>query len=250
MDFDSQDQEIIRLLGRLKEADGKYPEHMLAAQRQNYLQRMAEIEFGGSEIQGKNGSESTSTTPTGTGVSLATSTLLETALVAAILVEASAVAYFYREKLADFFGIGTGTSRVQVLTPTVEVPTSLEIQGVTPSPVVTTLLEVQNVSPSPTTPSTFPSTTISANLSGITVTLTSTPIPGVSESNNNSTTGTAQLNSTPIPNGNNGNNGNHYGQTPKPERTKDKPPKDNNDPSPPENNDKPPKEEPKPTKSK
>ena len=84
----------------------------------------------------------------------------------------------------------------------------------------------------------------------IPVTGTSTPPPGVAEDNSNNTAGVDLLNATPAPNGLNGNpsnNGNHYGQTPKPERTKENgnnpPPKDNDEKPPKENNDKPPKED-------
>ena len=221
MEIDPQDEEIIRLLTKLKNAGAAYPEDMLAARRQSYLKQMAEIGMG----FGANGGIKNAAKHAGSSsVSPATSTLLEGALVVAIIAETSAVAYFYRDKLTDLFKTITTVSKVQEVTPPPAL-TALEVQGVTPSPAVT---------------STLPSATISASPSGTIVTLSSTPMPGVVNKNGV----VNQANSTPAPNGN---NGNHYGQTPKPERTKqpntnDKPPKNNNNQnSNPNPNDKPPK---------
>src|SRR5215207_6288235 len=99
MGSDSQDQDIIKLLTKLKAADGEYPENMLAAQRHNYLNRMAEIGLGiGVDMGIKNAVSNAKPL----SVPPLTGTLLEAALVVAIIAEASAVAYFYRDKLADF----------------------------------------------------------------------------------------------------------------------------------------------------
>jgi hypothetical protein len=40
MGFDAQDKEIVRLLTKLKETDGKYPPDLFAARRQGYLKQM------------------------------------------------------------------------------------------------------------------------------------------------------------------------------------------------------------------
>jgi hypothetical protein len=104
------------------------------------------------------------------------------------------------------------------------------VQEVTPPPVHTEL-QIQGVTPSPPVTATLPSVTLSVSPTG--TELTSTPVPGVVVDDNN----TISANSTPAPNGN---NGNHYGQTPKPQRTKE--PKNNND--------QPPKDNSKPTKTK
>src|SRR5215213_5500985 len=120
--------------------------------------------------------------------------------------ETGTVAYFYRDKLADLFQTITKEVDGQEITPP-PVHTELAIQGITPSPAVT---------------ATLPSSTLSASPTG--TELTSTPPPGAVEDT------TISTNSTPAPNEN---NGNHYGQTPRPERTKD--PKANNDQPPKDN---------------
>lgn len=237
MEFDPEDQDIIQLLTKLREAEAKYPEELMAARRQSYLKRMGEIGLG---IGAERGMEEAAKDVKTSTVSSATSTLVETVLVIAIIAEALTVGYFYRDKLADLVRTITAEARVQGVTPPPAVPTSLGIQAITSSPALI---------------STIPSAatlTISAEIPIIT---TGTPLPGVVDNNSIDNTGVNLLNATPAPNGINGsntNNGNHYGQTPKPERTKengnnpapkeDKPPKENNDKPPKENNDKPPKD--------
>jgi hypothetical protein len=238
MQFDPEDQEIIRLLTKIKEAEGAYPEHMLVARRRSYLKRMVEISLG---IPPEPVIDKAAKEVKPSQISPATSTLVETALVVAIIAEASTVAYFYRDQLADFFRRTSVEPRVQEVTPPPVVPTALEIQEIAPSPALS-VTAPSAATWSPPTPT------------GITVTPTGTPlpgvIPGVVDTINTVTPGEANLlNATPGPN-----DGNHYGQTPKPERTKengnnpppkdneDKPPKDNNDQPPKDNNDKPPKD--------
>ena len=225
MRFEPQDQELVGLLTKLKNAEGLYPEHMFVARRQMYLRRMAEIGMG---IPAEAGIETAPKGPTPPPVTPATSTLLESALLLAILVEASAVAYFYRDQLSDFFATITNEPRVHDVSPLPVVATSVEIQGVTPSPAST---------------ATSPSATLAPSVSptGLPATLPSTPVPGLAEDNdstgttsnttttgetttNNSSTdaatGSNQGGSTPAPStGDKDNQGNHYGQTPKPERT-------------------------------
>jgi len=197
MGFDPQDKEIVRLLTKLKDTDGKYPPDLFAARRQGYLRQMGEIGLGIGVGVGTKNAVKSGKAP---AFSSATSTVLESALVVAIVAEAGTVAYFYRDKLAELFQTITKEARGQEVTPP-PIHTELEIQGVTPSPAVT---------------ATLPSVTLSVSPTG--TELTSTPVPGVAEENN-----TISGNSTPAPGGN---NGNHYGQTPKPQRTKE--PKGNN----------------------
>lgn len=228
MGFDPEDQEIIRALTKLKETGENYPEEMLAARRRSYLKRMNEIGLGTSADTGMKQAAKQVKTPT---IAPITSAILEAALVVAIIAETGAVAYFYRDKLADLFKTISASARVQEVTPLPVVTNSLEIQGVAPSPALPSATIIGT--PSPTASS---------------IPLTGTPIPGVVNENNNNSGGVNLLNSTPAPNngntsngnnengGNNGNNGHHYGQTPKPERTKENgnnpPPKqDNNQPS-------------------
>jgi hypothetical protein len=233
MELQSKDQDVVQLLRKLKNAEAQYPEQMFVARRQMYLRRMAEIGMGiGVDTAIR---EPTKAPPPSTA-SPVTSTLLETALVLAIMVEASAVAYFYRDKLADFFKTITSTPTTNGVTSLPVVSTATEIDGVTPSPAVTAL--------TPTV--TLPSATLSSSPTGISVTLTRTPIPGVVDQNSPASGGsTSQAASTPVPSGNTSDNddqGNHYGQTPKPERTiepggnVDNPPQDNGGGSPPQDN--------------
>lgn len=212
MEFNPHDQDIIRLLTRLRDVHVEYPETMLAARRQSYLKRMIAIESGGG--RGVRSTKFPGQSPT-------ISTLLETALIVAIVAEAGVMTYFYREKLANFFqGLTAGAGIEENHPPTIA-PTSPEVQGVSPSPAIS-------------------ATAVPASPTGITGTPTSTSIPAI-VGDNSSTPSDVSVNSTPAPNGNNGNNsnngdkgnnGHHYGQTPKPERTKenngnnDKPTKD------------------------
>lgn len=145
-----------------------------------------------------------------------TGTLLETALLLAIVTEAGAMVYLHRDKLSDLFGNLTTTSRNEQVTPRAAAPAS---------PVVTP-------------------TAMAGGPAELTATPTGTLVPGIV----NNTPAVNQLNTTPIPDENNGNNGHHYGQTPKPERTKEN--NGNQDKPPKEKDDKPPKEEPKPAKDK
>ena len=210
MGFDAQDKEIVRLLTKLKDTDGKYPSDLFAARRQGYLRQMGEIGLGIGAGAGIKNLAKGGKVPV---LSSATSTVLESALMVAIVAETGTVAYFYRDKLADLFQTITKEVDGQEITPP-PVHTERAIQGITPSPAVT---------------ATLPSATLSVSPTG--TELTSTSLPGAVEDN------TISTNSTPAPNGN---NGNHYGQTPRPERTKD----------PKANNDQPAKDNSKPTKTK
>jgi len=207
MGFDTQDKEIVRLLTQLKDTDGKYPPDLFVARRQSYLKHMGEVSLGiGAGLKIKNALNDAKTP----ALSSATSTVLESALLIAIVAETGTVAYFYRDKLSNFFRISKKEANVQEVTPP-PAQTQLAIQGVSPSAAPASTLPSITLSVSPTEPE-----------------LTSTPIPGVV--NNNNTNNTASANSTPVPNGN---NGHHYGQTPKPQRTKE--PKNNTNQNPKDN---------------
>lgn len=190
MEFNSQDQDIIDLLKKLKNDAGTYPEHMLVARRRSFLKQMTEVGLGVGAAQGiKNAARPPRTYPFA-------SNLLETALIVAIVVEMSAMAYFYRDKLADFFQDMTAASGVQEITPSSANSTHLQSPGITSPPAVIFTSSSEAVATEP---------------ASINVTLTHTPLPDNTQAAN-------QLNSTPDPKGN---NGHHYGQTPKPERTKE-----------------------------
>ena len=201
MEFDPQDRKVVELLTKLKGTNEGYPSDMLAARRQAYLNNMARAGLGtGTALKQtlKNGN-ATGAAP------ISASTLLEVALVVAMVAEASALAYFYRDKIVGVFQSTSTKSNVQ------EIASPPAITSPFPK------LEISEV----------PSSAIP----------TSTPVPGITDDLTSNNNDTATL-TGPTPDLN-GNNGNHYGQTPKPERTKD-----NNDNQPPEdnpgNNDRPP----------
>ena len=221
MEFEPQDRKVVELLTKLKGTNEDYPSDMLAARRQAFLNNMA---GAGLSVGTGSGSALNQTLKGGGGSGAAPLTvgkLLEVALLVAIVAEASALAYFYRDKVADVFRSISAPSQVQEI--------------VSP-PVITSPFPELEISEIPS--STSPTATASEMA-------TSTQVPGVADDpaitvNNNDAN--ALTDSTPNPSGDNGNNGNHYGQTPKPERTKDnndnKPPKDSPENG---NNDKPPK---------
>ena len=224
MGFDAQDKEIVRLITKLKESDEKYPPDLLAARRQRYLKQIGQVGLGmgvgaGIKNAGKSGKAP--------ALSSTTSTILESALVVAIVAETGTVAYFYRDKLAEFFQSikAREEPRVEEVPPST-VSAGQEIQGVTPSPAIMSTLPSPTLAGSPTA-----------------IELSSTPIPSLVEENI-----TINASSTPAPIVDDGNNGHHYGQTPKPERTKE--PKNNNNDKPPKDDSKPPKDNSKSTKTK
>jgi hypothetical protein len=222
MGLDAHDQEVIKLVAKLKEADKEYPPDLLDARRLRYLRRMGEIELGISgTVELKQSAESVNPPASAT----VNSRLLEIIIVVAIIAEASAVAYFYRDKLVDL---------VQTIT------TAAEVQETISPPVNTTQAMPEIIIASPVITFTSLSPTVSVSPADTIITPTRTPSPDIAEETNPAT----QVDSTSIPNGN---NGNHYGQTPKPERTKE----NNGNGQPPKDNDnKPPKDDPKPIQSK
>jgi len=187
MELDPDDnKKVIDLLSKLKNTGGAYPSDILASRRQNYLKQVANIGLGigvgaGLKNAAKGGNSS------GT-IANATSKILETALVAAIVIEAGTVAYLYRDKIAEMVRTYTNSSNVQ------EVVTQPE-ENVTSAPesinLITTILVIPSVTPS------------------------GTPSPVSTIANSNENSAGLSVDSTPSPNGN---NGNHFGQTPKPER--------------------------------
>ena len=206
---------------------------MLVQRRRSYLRRMREVSLG---IPADTAVRDIAKDIKPSHISPATSTWVETALVIAIIAEASTVAYFYRHRLTDFVRRVVSEPGVQEVMPLPVVTSSFEIQSDVAIPAATIWSP-----PSPT---------------GVAVTLTATPvpdvIPGVVDSNSIlNATATLGPNDSSL---NNGNNGHHYGQTPKPERTKEngnnpppkdnenKPPKEDNNQSPKDDNDQPPKE--------
>jgi len=209
MENDPTGNDVLQLLKKLKDSNGTYPQELLAVRRQGYLKQVAEVAGGAGLAMGLR-----NTVKNARGVSglpPAAGTLLEGILVVALVVEASTLAYFNRDKIVAYFQKLTNQPKVEeVANPPVVYSPIPDIQ-ITPSPnslVVTgTVTETETpvwtptlqLAAQPTNPSTGQGTD-----------------PGGGEGVSSS--------STSVPSdGNTGNedNGNHYGQTPIPERTKE-----------------------------
>jgi hypothetical protein len=207
MEFDSKDNEIVKLLTKLKNANGSYPKEMLALRRQGYLKQVAEISGGAALALGL---RNTIKTTGGSGGATTAGTLLETLLVVAIVAEASTVAYFYRDKVAELFRNSSNAPRVEEVSNPPVIPSPIPEFELTISPVVT---ETQTPVGTPT-----PSLDLAAEATD----------QGNSQGSGQES-GSSQAVSTPNPNEN---NGNQYGLTPKPERTRETDSNNNQDTNP------------------
>jgi hypothetical protein len=226
MEYDPKDNEVIHLLKKLKDSNGAYPPEMLSLRRQGYLKQVAEVSAGaGLAVALRNIAKG------GRGAAGASSTagtVVEALLVVALIAEAGAVTYFYRDKVAEYFQSITRSPKVEeVASPPVLTSPIAEMQT-TPSPVITvTVTGTETLTLTPAIPSGTPPTVLAAGTSlpngetGVDVGSASTSIPGStsSTSSTGSTGGTSAP--TSVASDPNGNNGNHYGQTPIPVRTKD-----------------------------
>lgn len=200
MELLPNDKKVIDLLSKLKNSDGAYPSDILTARRQGYLRQVANIGLG---IGVGAGLKNVAKSGNGAGtVATITSKILETALIAAIAIEAGAAAYLYRDKIADLIRNYTSSANVQEVAPPSD---NSAAEG----------SELIAITESPSATAATPSATAA-------VTLSSTLAPVISEENNG--TGSS-VNATPDPGDQ---NGNQYGLTPKPERTKDPNPGNNN----------------------
>jgi hypothetical protein len=221
MEYDPKDNEVIHLLKKLKDSNGAYPPEMLAMRRQGYLKQVAQVSAGaGLAVALRNIAKSGKGTA---GTSSIAGTVVEALLVVALIAEAGAVTYFYRDQVAEYFRSITRSPKVEEVTgPPVSSSPIAEMQ-ITPSPVITiTVIGTETLTITPGTPSGTPFTVLAAGTAlpdgetGVDVQSGSTAGPG------SNTGGTSVPTSDPgDPNEPNGNNGNHYGQTPIPERTKD-----------------------------
>lgn len=215
MEYDPKDSDVIQLLQKLKDANGSYPQEMLALRRQGYLGQVAEISAGASLAMAlKNIAKSGGNAG---GVSSATGMIVEALLVVALVAEAGAVTYFYRDKIAQYFLSVTNSNAPhvqEVSNPPIMSSPVPEIE-LTPSPL---MMETDTL-----TPFVMPSLDVTPSLE-----LASEPTnPNVRSNGSNNQSASTQVHAVSTqapqsPNVNNkGNNGNHYGQTPKPERTKE-----------------------------
>ncbi len=189
MRLDFQDSEIERAFSSLKHAEPVYPAPMWEARRRVYLQRVAEISIGLGVSPALKNSLKTDTGKPSTTLG----GIIETVLILAIVGEASAAAYFYRGKIAEAFRFDDPTTEVMV---------------------------ESSLTPEFASPVFEPARAEEATLT-VTPSLTGTPSPTAAPtevSNGSAGEGLSQPGVTPAPKDD---NGNHFGQTPKPERTKD-----------------------------
>ena len=223
MGIDAKDTDVFQLLEKLKESNGIYPKDLLAIRRQGYLRQVTEISAAAglatalkTTAKGAQG--------TGTGLSSSLSTLLESLLVVAIVAEAGAVTYFYRDKLAALYNNLTKSPKVEEISspPVTVISSPVADTAFTITPVFTlTVTETPIVTPSPSQLAGLP--TDDEAVQSDTGTDTNTTHTSITQDSNQ---GGSQAISTPEPNGN---NGNHYGQTPIPDRTKEPGNNSNND---------------------
>jgi len=194
MDIEPEDQQVVELLNRLKTQGGTYPQKMLASRRRAFLSQMASIGAGfgiGTGIHA-----ATRTSKTGSifhALSVSASSLVETVLVVAIVVQAGFIAFTYRDRIIEILN--------SLSAPGVPTAVSIPVIGSTLPEVITSGTPVVEESLT-LTPTDTPTTTVTV------VTATSA---------GNSDQGTDAV-ETPQPA--NDDPGNHYGQTPKPEQTK------------------------------
>jgi hypothetical protein len=233
MEYDPKDNEVIHLLKKLKDSNGAYPPEMLALRRAGYLKQVAEISAGAGLAMGlKNMAKGGKGAA---GFSSTAGTIVEALLVVALVAEAGAVTYFYRDKVAEYVNLIARSPKVEEVASPPVVPSPILEMQVTPSPIDTitaTLTKTETLTPA--TPSGTPSpvlvsgTTVSAGENSAGIQSASTSGPGGSSSSSSSSSSNSAGDTSGNTGGSSGssqdpkgNNGNHYGQTPKPERTKE-----------------------------
>jgi len=196
------DKDVLQLLANLKNTQSAYPEDMIKSRRDDFTKQAAALavlmKAGGSTATATGSGQAVSTTAATSssaasgigGASLGT--ILETALVVAIVAEAGIATYVYREKIAEFINSTFGPKVEQVANPPDNSPEAIpSIESVTGIP---TESPTATVTESPLPPS-------------------FTPSVKAENSNNNGGGGDIQVTSTPDPNQD---NGLHLGQTKQP----------------------------------
>lgn len=129
------DQEIIRLLSNLRNSGAIYPPDLLSARRASFMKHAAQLELvhetAGNSARGGSGKTNILSNP-----------LLETVLVVAIVAEALAASYIYRDKLLNWLQPTPSTpAAVQESAP----PSVVEL-----SPTFITVTPIATSTPSPT----------------------------------------------------------------------------------------------------
>ena len=193
------DADVLNLLNGLKNAESNYPLDMISARRDTYMQQAANI-IATKQAGGGNASSSTSdSVVAGGGIASSAGTLLEIAITIAIVAEAGVTSYLYRNQISKWINT--------VFSPRVERSINPTDNSISPLLINTPIESTETATETPVVT--------------ITVTTSGTPEPiTVPDSNKE------QVNATPA--APQDNPGNHYGNTPKPERTKDTQPNNNN----------------------
>lgn len=203
MEFEEQDLDVVRLLTELKETDANYPVELLASRRQNFA-RQIEV-FGMGAVGAALALNAAAKGAGGFSIPAIAGTIVETVLIVAIVVEVGIVASINRQEMLDLFRtIVSPPGAEQIITRT---PPDSAVPLVEP-----TLIDTQEP----------PEIVTETATSAPTLTAVSTPSPEmllvtVTNSDAADTDDGFQADSTPAPHVN---NGNHFGQTPKPERTR------------------------------
>lgn len=216
MEYDQKDNEVIHLLKKLKTSNGTYPPEMLALRRQGYLRQVAQVSSGvGLAVGLRNMAKG------GKGAVLppAAGTILEALLVIAIVAEAGAVTYFYREKLAEYFRSFTNSPKVEEVSSPEVLPSPLVEVEFTTTPVVLSTLTATGTGTSTATPvgtTTLEFAVQPTGQNGGSGGPAGTGVTSTGTGGRSNPTGPVVSTSEP-----NTNNGNQYGLTPKPERTKE-----------------------------
>jgi len=197
------DQDILKLLTGLKNAENRYPSDMISSRRDMYVKQAAAmavlVKAGKSGVNSTGGGSSVPSSFAGFTPSIGK--LLEIALITALIVETGVIAYFYRDRIQDLINNVMSPRVEHIVNPSddpallQETPTAgTEIITETPVPTVTVTVTEETLVPLIAPDSYNP------------------------DSNNNEGSEGEQVNATPVPKDN---PGNHYGNTPKPERNKD-----------------------------
>jgi hypothetical protein len=204
MEYNPKDIDVIHLLKKLKDSNGVYPQEMLVSRRQGYLKQVAEIGGGAGLAMGL---KNTFKNEGGASSAPAAGTLVEALLLVAIIAEAGAVAYFYRDKMSDFFQSISNSPRVEMVTEMPAAASPMPALDFTSTP----LIAVTGTITETATPSGTPTVVFAAEATQ----------REDGEDGEGSAGTTNPSVSTPNPGNNNTNNGNQYGLTPKPERTRE-----------------------------
>jgi hypothetical protein len=218
MGLDPRDNDVLQLLKKLKDANGTYPQELLAARRQGYLKQVAEVSGGaGLAVALRNTIKNTNGAGTGAGagtsLSPLTGTIVEALLVAAIVAEAGAVTYFYRDKITQLYQSITSSPKVE----------EVANPPVAASPISIMSLPTSSASPVATGTELVTPTATPIGTPTLLAAQPTNPAGGSASGGGTTTQGGTPAASTPSGGAvdPNGNNGNHYGQTPIPERTKE-----------------------------